>query len=351
MPKYVIHVGMTKTGSTHLQVSLRDMAPTLLAHGIRYPDNWWTTPKDFHHGALHRALFKPVDDDTRAIFAEFNNADERTVVLSCEGFFGLHRRQLVELRRLLGGHETEIVIYLRRWSDWIPSHWQQVVKAGGTETFPEAFVRLFRDQRARPLNYLTVLDGLANVFGADSLRIVSYSNLMDAKDDLVRQFCDAILGVRDVTVAAEGRTANISTGLHATEMARWLNGWSKARGRPADMRNAQTLLRHWDDPALKADIDAVTQAMDAHRATIHLDDEAINLRAQYDRLMRKYGPRIVNPGTDGALFERRARDASYIRPDYLLDVGMAERIERIATSLVEHAEAAPHGGRLIRAAA
>jgi len=342
---------MTKTGSTHLQVSLRDMAPDLLARGIRYPDNWWINPKDFHHGAFHRALFKPLTDDTRAIFAGFNSSDDRMIVLSCEGFFGLRRSQLNTLRGLIGDNPTEIVIYLRRWSDWIPSHWQQVVKAGGTETFPEAFVRMFRDPRVRPIGYLAILDNLAAVFGADALRIVSYSNLMDAKEDMVRQFCDLILGVRDLSGADEGKTANSSTGLHTTEMARWLNAWNVARGRLGDVKNAQIILSAWDDPALKADIDAVTQAMDANLATIRLDDEAAVLRAQYDRLMRKYGQRIINPRPDGALFERRSRDVSYIRADYMLHPGMMERIERIAASLTERQQATGRGGQPIRAAA
>ena len=332
---------MTKTGSTHLQVSLRDLGYELRARGVHYPNNWWTTAKDFMHESLFRSLFTTTRDDTRAIFADLNSAGDRVVVLSAEGFFGLIAPQLTTLRDMIGDHPIEVVIYFRRWSDWIPSHWQQVVKAGGTETFPEAFVRLFRNPDAYPIGYLRILDNLASVFGHDAIRIVSYSNLMDAKQDIVRHFCDAILDLPDLAKSSEGRTANGSSGLHTTEIARWLNAWCLTRDLPATIRNGRTVMRYWGHASLRDDVAAIEQAMDAHHAVINISDTAPQLAVQYEELMRRYGANIVNPGAEGALFDRRARDVTFIRSDCLLHPGVAERFDRIAPTLVEWSHTPP----------
>lgn len=332
MSRYIIHVGMTKTGSSYLQSCLRDSSKALLTDGFLYPDDCWTSPNETHHGAIFHAVGQGVDTKTEAIFDRLNALPDRTIILSCESFFGLGARHLQRLLALMGSNPCEIVIYLRPWSQWIQSHWRQVVKAGRTETFPEAFSRLLRNPSGYQTNYIGTLDLLASVFGNDAIRVVSYSNLIDAKKNMMEHFCESILEIRGVPISPD-RIVNQSTDLRSTELVRWLNAWCIARGLPTTTRNARAVLRAWNDPELATDLDFLSVAMDAHRAVVKVDDQL--WAAQYDILMEQYGDKIVNPGPDGDLFQRKAVEVSYIRDDCLLSPDVAECLDRVFRRLVD----------------
>ena len=128
MPKYVVHVGPSKTGTTYLQSSLYHTRNALQQHGIAYPPNWWKKKAVYHHEALVNKIAAGGDAVLEQSFADLNASDLKMVVLSSEGFPTLSRADLERFRDLLGGNAVEIVYYCRRWSDRLPSAWQQVVK-------------------------------------------------------------------------------------------------------------------------------------------------------------------------------------------------------------------------------
>ena len=89
MPKYVIHVGPSKTGSKYLQSMLFYSRETLLADGINYPDNWWTQPHQITHDPLLRILRDKRYTEVEEAFRQLNSSGCRIVVLSCEAFADL----------------------------------------------------------------------------------------------------------------------------------------------------------------------------------------------------------------------------------------------------------------------
>ena len=132
MPTYVIHIGPPKAGSKNLQSSLHSIRSHLAAQGIHYPDEWGS----IHHAGLLAELQTIPNPRLEALFQALNHSEYKTVVLSCEGLYRLRPEQLHYLQQLLGAAPVRIVYYWRRWSESIPSQWQEVVKAGRFRDIP-----------------------------------------------------------------------------------------------------------------------------------------------------------------------------------------------------------------------
>ena len=76
----------------------------------------------------------------------------------------------------------------------LPSLWQEKVKHGCDEKFPEFFSANIADPLASPvMNFTYSLDKYASVFGKENTRVVSYSNVCADKLDLAEHFFDAFL--------------------------------------------------------------------------------------------------------------------------------------------------------------
>lgn len=91
MPKYVIHIGPTKTGSKYLQSKLYHSRPLLQKLGVSYPDIWWITPYQISHEPLLILLRQRRYAEVKESFRQINDTEARIVVLSCEAFDDLSR--------------------------------------------------------------------------------------------------------------------------------------------------------------------------------------------------------------------------------------------------------------------
>ena len=73
-------------------------------------------------------------------------------------------------------------------------------------------------------NYSIVWDNYAKIFGRESLRIVSFSNLIDHNVDLFDHFCRAILGLKEAPQVEKGLIQkNAGPNMIDTEILRDLN--------------------------------------------------------------------------------------------------------------------------------
>ena len=141
MPKYIIHIGPPKTGSKYIQSQLFHNRGYLETNGVVNPDNWWTRPDQVFHEPVLR-LLREGKDDLKSEFAKINAKGCEKVILSCEGFDALTPDEIERLREAIGDNTVDIVYYVRRWSDRIPSDWRQQVMMGQFLAFPEFHVRL-----------------------------------------------------------------------------------------------------------------------------------------------------------------------------------------------------------------
>lgn len=333
MLKFVIHAGPPKTGSTYLQMSLRALAPKLRAAGVWYPDVWWTHPGHFNHAMLLHGIMSSQDEAFQDGFRQFEASDAHTIVLSSEGFGGMRRNQLTRLRRLIGDHDCKVIYYCRRWSDWVPSQWQESVKAGRIETLPEACARIYRDPSQPPINFSMRLDWLTEIFGPESVQLISLSNLIDEKIDMANHFCDAVLGLPGIPPPDEGGRVNESRDPFMSELGRILNVLKITRGEEVAPRIAPLLIRFREHPDLRDDVEKVLASMESSVATITLDDNLPPLRGVYNKLLTKYRGILINPGKADGLFEKRVRTVTYVRQDYLLHPGIPDTIARISACL------------------
>jgi hypothetical protein len=339
MPKYVVHVGPSKTASTYLQSCFRACRDELRAAGIVYPDVWWVKPTEFHHARLARALAAlkesdPITPEIANAFADFNTLGNSTILLSAEALSGFSRERLMRFRGLLGENDCEIVFYFRRWSDRIPSEWQQRVRSGDTiETLPERYARALRNPSRWPINYSLFLEGISAVFGEDALRLISLSSLTDEKIDVFQHFREHILHLPNIHIPSDGVKSNESFSIFDTELMRALSTVYKDRGEKPDKKLSRLLTQRGDQAAIKRHIDDVKAAMEPHVKTLCLNDDEPALHEAYDRLSAKYRGRLLNPTPQGGLFEKRTREIKYVHPGYLSTPHVRESLARIADGL------------------
>ena len=90
-----------------------------------------------NHDALLKGLSDPGATWVEESFAQFEKMACQVVLLSCEGFSAIEAKDIARLKSLLKGSEVEIVFSPHVGAIGFPSGWQQTVKEGSAETFPE----------------------------------------------------------------------------------------------------------------------------------------------------------------------------------------------------------------------
>ena len=177
--RFVVHAGMTKTGSTSLQVFLCENAELLARHRVAYPcgDRW---PVAFQHSWLVSAL-KQDSPDAAALIEACRGHD--LGVISGEALINLKPKHLAKLRALMeanGGESFKVIVYVRNIADRMLSRLSQKAKLGAAyrETLGEWAGGGGEDDR---------LANLERAFGAEALNV----RLMEAAPDLVEDFIEA----------------------------------------------------------------------------------------------------------------------------------------------------------------
>lgn len=337
MPEYVIHIGPPKAGSKFLQTALYALRDELKQGGIYYSGDWQTPTNRINQAALMDQLNKPGDPKLKQLFGDLNASSYRYVVLSCEGFFAMTPEQLTALRGLVGGSPVGVVYYCRRWSERIPSLWQQNVKMGRFETLPEYYTRAVRNPRAGlDLNPSLIWDKFSNVFGHESLKLISLNNLIDSKTDLLDHFVDNILNWH-YAKRPTAINANESPSMLDTEILRVLNYLHyKATGLTSD----RIRVGYFDRKG-EFDLTEIGEAIEADLGVIAFDDNAAPFRPIY-KDMEKYQDRVLNPKPGGQIFEKKVRKFDYARQNYLLNSSIIETFHRIYAVIREHRQKTGH---------
>lgn len=333
-PRYVLHVGLPKTGTEYLQHNFWRLRERLRECGVYYPSEWWEPGPIFSHHQLASDLTQIPNERVAGIVSQLDASGAGTVLLSSEGFNLLPEEGLLYLRGLMQGADVEIVFYARRWSEWIPSQWQQAIRQGALQTFPEWYSYMVSNAATHGgINQALLLDKFAKVFGRDNVRLISYSNLVDRGVDLFDHFCREILHLpASPELKGDGETVREPMGVLVTELIRCLNAAEAMRGAQPGDQVFGAYQRIAADPAVAGDVGAARAAMSRHVVEVMLDDNAFFLQSAYDALGR-YGDRLVSPEYGGSVFERRGSTCRYVRGEYLLEPGAAAALTRISAAL------------------
>ena len=326
MPKYILHIGPPKTGSKTIQSQLFHSRKDLLEKRVLYPETW-LEPGEITHVSLYEGLRE--GKNLKENFDRLNTDDVETIVLSCEALDGLKTQSLEKLREYIGGNPIEIVYYVRRWSERIPSGWRQSIMMGQYRTFPEFYARLVDNAIAKAeVNPTVVWRKYENVFGRQNLKIVSFSNLVDHGVDLFKHFCEVVVGIREAPHIKEGLIRqNAGVDMVQTEIIRAINymHYMETRRYDPSMRIKFDLLKKHDK---LCDLRAIEEHMKTDIREVQIKDGASFLRPIFEAIST-YRDRLVSPEYGRRFFERRDSRVQLIGQDYLFRKGAVKEVEKL----------------------
>ncbi len=199
MPKYILHIGLMKTGTTALQAVLSGNRDRLISEGILYPSIdllqskhvqlvWSCVPDQLSPFAISKCSGVTTRAYLDAVENERRDEQANIVIVSAEDFaiYEPHRFQdIVSAFR----EDLRIVVYLRPQDEMIESMYKQRLKGAGiTDSFEEFVTSALRTGIAgiAPLDYYNLLCGWAEMVGDDCLVVREYGRA--AKQDIVRDF-------------------------------------------------------------------------------------------------------------------------------------------------------------------
>ncbi|MGL5824326.1 MAG: hypothetical protein ACRCYU_05745 [Nocardioides sp.] len=136
----LVHIGPHKTGSSAIQVSLHRARQELAQHGVHYA-GVGTRPKRAAWALGIRgkpATAAPLNIRYwQALVDEVADAPGTRVCVSNEDFGRATLAQIERVVKDLGGDRVHVVAVARRLDRYLPSQWQERVKAGDTRSYDE----------------------------------------------------------------------------------------------------------------------------------------------------------------------------------------------------------------------
>ena len=205
LERVLLHIGIEKTGTKTLQVTLAQNRDLLRQNGFVYP----ALPGVQHVGLALYASNGPSTFDMRTLaglgdseqYAEFMQrfpislaemvsvTGVHTALLSSEHCSSRLStvEEITRLHRLISPltHECRVIVYLRRQDELMISCYSEDVQAGHTEEFGFSEGVFWFD-------YLKLLDMWAAVFGRDNLDIRVFEPQQMEESDLIADFSSAI---------------------------------------------------------------------------------------------------------------------------------------------------------------
>jgi hypothetical protein len=329
MPRYAIHIGLPKTGTKYLQYAFAVLREQMLADGTNYPNDLWGASNQFSHHQLVQKIKRGDNEQLTATFRAYNAAPYTTVLLSCEGFVDLDKAAVERLQRLIGDNPVEIVLYCRRWSDWLPSAWREAVRQGADENFPEWILRMvLQGTNEQAINFGLILDRYANVFGKDSIRLFSYSNILDANGDILQDFLQHVLG-RTYDLSAVKESMNESYSPPETELQRLFNLLNKSRGgtpRPFVKAIDQLCQQENLKPTFVMIFGEIGRAI----RKLPLDDNASSLQPVFNEITGNYGSNVIPARSSRTeLFVKKRTEIPFATTQYLMVDSVVEQINEL----------------------
>ena len=173
-----LHIGMSKAGSSAIQQSLVANTSVLADAGFCYPEigNWGSA----HHKILHELREGGSEELLARALEEAQN--KKAVVLSCEGFWLIQDETIERLCHAFSGYDVQVILYLRRPSDYLPSSYRQSIKRDGETCTPAVYWR--RGPSWPQLNYSNLLERWGSRF---PIRVRAYEAVKhEIEEDFMR---------------------------------------------------------------------------------------------------------------------------------------------------------------------
>ena len=212
MKHLILHVGITKTGSTSLQRFLYDNRFKLKEKGFNYPilnDKQKTIEKNgtvILESCIKNVVFnKPYEACRDNLFLNKSLNDCENVIISDEGFYSIIRRfngvTYDEGRRLIymklsdyllesNFDKVTFVVYLRQQHEHAVSFWKELIKHTTNDSFQDylkqEYIKYVHDLYA----FIKVMEECIEIPHEIIIRIYDRNNFVGG--DIYHDFCDAI---------------------------------------------------------------------------------------------------------------------------------------------------------------
>jgi hypothetical protein len=315
MKKLLLHIGPHKTASTYVQSNLVHNRDVLRARGVCYPTTLFVSPG-------HHAVVTQLQEGDTGPFAALLEevAPYATTVLSSENFTRLEPAGIETLLGLFADHEAHVLFYWRDIHELWPSHWQETIKQGGHENWPEYLIKAMgftEEIFARHLRPHIVLDRWIRALGRDRVHVFPYACIGSDPLGALVPVCE-LTSVDPAALTAFEQERNTSYPPERIEAIRVLNGRATLAGRRPGteirrryVRKAEGLEASDAFARLRAHFEAHARRSVLRRTEPYIDQLSARILTAYaDLLMRP----VPAPGPDDVKVVRFL-DATHRVPD------------------------------------
>lgn len=200
--RIVVHAGRVKTGSTYLQANMMELASTLEDHGWFFPQSLLKIGdlqyesrglRTTGHACLAKLAAKhSISAEILERFQEeAQDKKGKCLLLSAENLGrDSSEGRLSGLEPIFDGLDVEIIVYLRRPSDWINSYYMEQI-TGGHQHAGQQFDRVLEDFR-KAADALGFVDQCQGWRKKPTLRFRNYDLARRSEHGLLGDFCQSI---------------------------------------------------------------------------------------------------------------------------------------------------------------
>ncbi|MGI8900728.1 MAG: hypothetical protein ACR2HA_07320 [Nocardioides sp.] len=242
----LIHIGPHKTGSTAIQVSLHKAREDLAEHGVHYAgDRARPRLAGWALGIAGSPAGQPTPsmEHWHALVREVEQSGSQRVCVSNEDFGRATPEQAQKVVAGLGSRSAHVVAVARRLDLFLPSQWQERVKAGQVKSFEEWLEIVLAPEskawdwtnvwRAHAVETL-VRRWIAEV-GNDNFTLIVSD---DTDRDLLPRTFEQLLGLPEGLLALHPDRSNRGLSWNEVELVRSLNMASRDAGWPPEVHAA-----------------------------------------------------------------------------------------------------------------
>ncbi len=233
-PEVVLHIGTMKSGTSYIQEILRRNKRLLNDDGVLAPSNMVPAVADVL-GRRGVTKSKPIQGTWGRFLHLVEAWDGRAVLASQEFLSGATADEARAVIDTLPTGKVRVVITNRDLLRVIPSHWQTVIKNGGTWQFAE-YMRLLLDEDTkdgaehryqrgfwRHHDIANIVENWAGAVGPENVLLVTVPRTGAPSELLWQRFAKAIGVDADKYDHQASAKSNISLSYAETEMLRELN--------------------------------------------------------------------------------------------------------------------------------
>ncbi len=234
---HLLHLGPQKTGSTTLQKVLADRRDDLPALGVDFPARGGTRARHAGWWALRMSAAigrRPAtEQDWDEYVAEVAACTQPRVLVSNEDFARADDAAAARIVAGLGGERPHVVAVVRRIDRYLPSVYQELVKAGSVTGYEDWLRLVLADSTPHPgmarltwdpMDLATLVPRWAGLVGAENLTLVVAD---DTDRALVPDVFCGLLGLPEGFLSGGGEF-NQSLGWPAAEVLRAFNAdWDR----------------------------------------------------------------------------------------------------------------------------